>query len=236
MKRSPIGSAAKSLYWGFFSAKASILSKDKEVVRTYMERPGKKKLQLGSGLRVLDGWLNSDYTPRNRQIVRVDATGNYPFPDGTFDYIYTEHMAEHFSYAKGQAMLRECYRVLRNNGKLRISTPDLAFLMDLYRPDKTELQRQYLRWSTEDLSLDTAPSCEDTFVINNYVRDWGHTFIYDEKVLRFCLERAGFTDIRRFGVNKSDDPELRGIENEGRMPEGFLQLESLILEGTRKTS
>jgi len=70
-------------------------------------------------------------------------------------------------------------------------------------------------------------------VINNYVRDWGHQFIYDDRTLRFALEGAGFAQLERRLLNDSSDPTLRGLENTERMPEGFLQLESLTLEAVK---
>ena len=129
-------------------------------------------------------------------------------------------------------MLTECHRVLRPNGTLRIATPDLAFLVDLYRSNKSELQQYYVKWTT-DTFIAAAPYYEDTFVINNFVRDWGHQFIYDEKVLRYSLEKVGFRDIRKCDLNNSEDKELINLENENRYPPGFLRLETLILEGTK---
>ena len=40
--------------------------------------------------------------------------------------------------------------------------------------------------------------------------------------------------VRRFALNESDDPALRSLENEARLPEGFVRLESLTLEATRQ--
>ena len=142
-------------------------------------------------------------------------------------------MIEHVSYAQGQHMLKECFRVLKDGGKIRISTPNLSFLILLYQNEKTELQKEYIGWATETF-IGSAPYCEDTFVINNFVRDWGHTFIYDEKILRFSLEKAGFKEITKFELNESEDEILRNLENERRLPEGFLSLESFTLEGIKK--
>jgi predicted SAM-dependent methyltransferase len=149
-----------------------------------------------------------------------------------FDYIFSEHMIEHISYSNGFAMLSECHRVLKNNGKIRISTPDLQFMINLYRDNKSELQIEYIKWAA-DRFIKSAPYPDDTFVINNFFRDWGHLFIYDEKTLRSSLERAGFTDIVRCELNESKDEALQNLENEKRMPRGFLKLESFTLEGTK---
>jgi predicted SAM-dependent methyltransferase len=205
------------------------------LIQGYLSAPGLKKLHLGCGKNALPGWLNTDLEPVAPGIVRVDLTQTLPFPDATFDYVFSEHVIEHLSYAHGQVMLRECYRVLKPGGRLRISTPDLAFLVALYSPQKTELQRRYIKWATKEF-FRSAPYAEDTFVINNFVRDWGHTFIYDEKVLRDSLRNASFQSIERCELKESVDPNLRELENDTRMPPGFLEMESFTLEAVKGTT
>jgi predicted SAM-dependent methyltransferase len=200
-----------------------------ETGQSYLNAPGLKKLHLGCGGNVLPGWLNTDLEPVVPGVLPLDLTQTFPFPDGTFDYVFSEHVIEHLSYAHGQLMLRQCHRVLKPGGRLRVSTPDLAFLVGLYSPEKSELQRRYIKWATKQF-IPGAPYAEDTFVINNFVRDWGHTFIYDEKVLRDSLRNAAFQSIERCELKESPDPNLRGLENETRLPPGFLALETLTLE------
>jgi len=141
-------------------------------------------------------------------------------------------MIEHIGYAQGRHMLSECCRVLKPGGKLRISTPDLSFFVQLYREKKGELERQYIKWMTDNF-IPSATSYRDTFVINNSMRNWGHQFIYDEKVLREALEMAGFEAIRRCTLQQSNDVELDGLERELRMPNGILALETVVLEAVK---
>jgi predicted SAM-dependent methyltransferase len=130
-------------------------------------------------------------------------------------------------------MLSECLRVLKPLGVLRLSTPDLDFLIDLRRPDKSPLQREYIRWAVETTMRNVPDTTNETFVINNFVRDWGHTFIYDEKTLRQSLQLAGFRDLRKCDLQESSVECLRNLENETRMPPGFLRLESMVIEATK---
>jgi predicted SAM-dependent methyltransferase len=141
-------------------------------------------------------------------------------------------MIEHVPYEAGLAMLRECFRVLKPGGVIRLSTPDLAFLVNLYRGPEDENNAQYIRHST-DTYIRAAPGYLPGFVINNFVRDWGHQFIYDQKTLRLSFAMAGFKDVRHCSVGESANEELNDLENTSRMPLGFLSLESLILEGTK---
>jgi predicted SAM-dependent methyltransferase len=206
---------------------------DRKTIERYLAQHEIRKLHLGCGFHLMEGWLNSDYFPKESNVIHIDATGVYPFPDGTFDYAYSEHMIEHVPYPAGHSMLKESWRVLKDGGKMRLSTPNLAFLIALYESERSELQEEYIRRSSQDCRA--ALPC-DTFVINNFVRAWRHQFIYDEKVLRFSMEQAGFVEITKVALNESEDPALRNLENEHRSPPGFIRLESLLLEGTKRTS
>ncbi len=203
---------------------------DRDIAERYLAQTKEPKLHIGCGDNLLAGWLNADYFPASGDIMHIDATQPFPFKDGTFDYIFSEHMIEHISYNDGVKMLAECRRTLKPSGTLRISTPDLAFLLGLARPDKSELQRAYIKWAARTF-IAGAPEDNAAFVINNFVRDWGHTFLYDENTLRKAMTTAGFTKITKRTLQESESPSLRNLENETRMPAGFLQLETLTLEG-----
>ena len=58
-------------------------------------------------------------------------------------------------------------------------------------------------------------------------------FIYDEKTLRWSIETAGFESVRLCALNQSEYADLRSLENQQRMPVGFLDLESVTLEATK---
>ena len=190
------------------------------------------KLHLGCGRNILGGWINTDYnTAKFSGSDYLDVTKKFPYDNNSVDYIFSEHMIEHITYHEGKFMLEESFRVLKSGGKIRISTPDLKFLIKLYNEDKTELQKRYIEYSFKEYKLD---GNSDTFVINNFHRDWGHIFIYDEKTLKSLFESIGFFDLKCYGLMESDDEELMGVEHIIRQPDGFIQLESFTVEGTKK--
>ena len=203
---------------------------DRAIGARYLAESDTPKLHIGCGEHVLSGWLNTDYEPELPMVTHLDARQHFPFKEETFDYIFSEHMIEHVSYWDGVKMLTECFRVLKRSGKVRISTPDLAFLIDLTRPDKSDLQRAYIKWAVNAFTPG-APDDNEAFVINNFVRNWGHTFIYDEKTLRGAMASAGFTAITKCDLYESTDAALRNLENKEHVPPNFLRLETLTLEG-----
>jgi len=193
-----------------------------------------RRLQLGTRSNVLEGWLNTDvYDDRGKgEVVYLDARRRFPLPDASIDLVFTEHMVEHLDYHEVLHCLRECRRVLKPGGRIRVATPSLDRLALLYGP-LTDLDRRYVRWSVDTFIRD-ADAYLPGFVINNFLRDWGHRFVFDRETMGHALATAGFVDAREWPVGKSDDPRLAGLEHHGEMiPPEFNELETLVLEARR---
>ena len=212
--------------------------------RYFRDVTTERKLQLGCGRNWLEGWLNSDYFPRTSDILQLDVTIALPFEDDTFDYIFSEHVIEHISYPEGAYMLEECFRVLKPGGVLRVGTPDLAFLVNLYREDeaasqsRTQIEQEFLEYFLANEIKDretNAPVDFDTYLINKFVRAWGHEFIYDEKSLRHMMTTLGFAGITRCEVMESEHQALSDLENIDRKPPGHIALETIVMEATKPT-
>jgi predicted SAM-dependent methyltransferase len=182
------------------------------------------------------GWLNTDIYPSHRSVVHLDATRRFPFQDNSFAYVMAEHMIEHLDYEGAQNMLRECCRVLQPGGSIRIATPDLEVILGLHAKKKTELQKYYLEWAGARFVPD-AQNCQDVFVINNFFRAWGHSFLYDGDTLRVALSEAGFHDITFYRPGASDDPSLMGIEAHGKELESekINEFETMVAEARKAT-
>ncbi|CCH54198.1 methyltransferase type 11 [Fibrisoma limi BUZ 3] len=81
-------------------------------------------------------WSHVRYTslpyPDEPNLINLSLAKPLPFPDQTFDNVYSFHVAEHLSVADGDRVAREMYRVLKPGGVCRLSTPDLAFFAQDY--------------------------------------------------------------------------------------------------------
>lgn len=222
--------AARVFYHKFSHAKRKVLRTDELLVHSYLASNNIKKLHIGCGDHALPGWLNSDYYPVSDNVLRLDASKAFPFKDDTFDFIFTEHMIEHICYADAAAMLKECHRVLKDGGKIRVSTPDLEVLTEVYRNSRSGLEQDFVVYHC---TKHDSPYLSEIFVVNDYFRLWGHSFIYDQDTLTALLVEAGFVDIQRRQIAESPEPELRSIDNVHRMPAGLLDFTSICLEGVK---
>lgn len=89
-------------------------------------------LNLGCGSRYVPGWTNVDMAASGPGVLVHDLRTPLPFPDDSFDLAYHSHVLEHFSRADGENLLRECVRVLRPGGILRVVVPDLEQIARRY--------------------------------------------------------------------------------------------------------
>ncbi|MDZ4401089.1 methyltransferase domain-containing protein [Prosthecobacter sp.] len=205
--------------------------KDRRVAQLYLKQNGPKKLHIGCGPHNLPGWLNADLYPTGNQI-RLDATRRFPFDEDVFDYIYSEHMIEHVPWTDGVRMLRECFRVLKPGGVIRIATPDLKFVTRLLRGELSPLEQEYIRQS-RDRWTPWAQDATAAYAINNFMRAWGHQFIFDEPTLNRSLALAGFDAVTNPLLQESRHAALSNLAASERMPNGFLALETLVAEGLK---
>jgi len=208
---------------------------DRGKIRDYTQSHSIRKLQLGAGGNDPDGWLNSDIAPTPKEIY-LDATRPYPFPDGSFQYVFSEHVIEHVSWEGGVAMLRECHRVLVPGGKVRTVTPNLRKFMELVEGGNGPDERQFIEAKLRIHRWPTTP-IPTVYIFNGEAHEWGHQFLYDPASLRKTLELAGFQQINEYPVSEKTDPVFREAERRARDPGSDLWLvnnfEAMAFEATR---
>jgi len=189
-------------------------------------------LHIGAANFVLDNWFNTDLDPRTPGVYYLDATQPLPFPDDSFDYIFSEHMIEHVPFRAGTNLLIECRRVLRPSGVVRIATPNLRNILALVSTCDAGTET-YLTWAVQTFNLPAEPFPKATVVVNNLFRSWGHQFLYDPETMRRAMEEAGLRDIIEQPVGISAHPSLRRLERHGQaIGESINEFETMIFEGT----
>jgi len=195
-------------------------------LRAFLAHNAEPKLHIGAGQQRIAGWLNTDLISGE---VHVDLLRRLPFADDAFAFAFGEHLIEHLDDAEGAALLRELHRVLRPGGVLRLTTPDLRKIIALYE-DRNEVigRADYMRFLSE---LTGRPHDRAAQMFNDYLRLWGHQWVYDEEDLTAALVGAGFATVRRHRTGESDLAALRGLERHGGA-EWVNRAEAMCLEAT----
>jgi predicted SAM-dependent methyltransferase len=194
--------------------------------------PEKRRLSIGAGGDMIDGWLCTDVAPIKRVTVFLDATTRWPMPPALFRYIACEHMIGHVPFDAGLQVISEAHRVLQPGGVLRLSTPNLDVMRLLPDSDDPE-EQDYIRWfnRTFGLPAQRADETSPVHTLNLVMHEFGHIYLYDEDTLRRARTQAGFSQIVRCEPNVSRHAELTGVDQHADIiPEAANRVESLILE------
>jgi predicted SAM-dependent methyltransferase len=111
-------------------------------------------LACGGKLCKESGWINADHNPSTGNVMALNLLKPLPFVDNTFDVVYHSQFIEHLPYDMGLAFMKECFRILKPNGVLRVVTPDLQNqaaeylrnLQTVLNSPKDENARQRYEW------------------------------------------------------------------------------------------
>jgi len=153
------------------------------------------------------GWINIDIInleqfakSQGYLFQPADVTKGLGYADGGCDIIFSSHLLEHLTREEGKNFLKECYRVLKPGGIIRISTPNAMTLSIEYINDGI-WQNKYINVGVE--------KAEDSAEAYHNLLMAGHKTLYDEPSLRGMLERAGFVNIEKASPFNSRSDAIR---------------------------
>ena len=82
-------------------------------------------LNVGCGKKFHPAWTNVDMASSSPHVEVHNLLHGFPYPDNQFDIVYHSQVLEHVPKDKAPAFVRECLRVLKPGGVLRVVVPDL---------------------------------------------------------------------------------------------------------------
>jgi predicted SAM-dependent methyltransferase len=224
--------------WAYQPVKqANILAKQlvsdrsrKRVISDYLSRPGFKGLQIGSGTHRRVGWLNSDIAGTPGIDIALDIEKKLPFQNEALNAIYGSEVIEHIPRESVPVFLTEAHRVLRKDGVIRLTTPDVKAICEIYLGlnDYASLKEIEATW--------LEPEFSPHYWINSMFRSWGHQWLWNFEALSEVAKSAGFakTECLEPQVTGSQIPELENLETRyGTPAPPHCWVGSFILEATK---
>ena len=85
------------------------------------------RVNLGCGPIYVESeeWVNLDYSLTGESVKKADLLRRLPFPEQSVSLVYSSHFLEHVPRTSVPAFLKECYRILEPDGRIRLVLPDL---------------------------------------------------------------------------------------------------------------
>jgi len=91
-----------------------------------------KLLNIGCGAHFHPAWTNVDMASTSPHVIAHDIRKGLPFDGASFDVVYHSHVIEHLAQPDALVFLKECVRVLKPGGTIRVATPDLENMARAY--------------------------------------------------------------------------------------------------------
>ena len=202
------------------------------------------RLNLGCGAQLPGGWVNVDYALGARiariplfravnqrlrlfnmdwsdGIVLHNLTHRFPWADSSVDAVYSSHTLEHMSREQGRDFLRQCCRVLKPGGVIRIVVPDLSSVVQRYLDGN--LHAEDFVEALGVLYIDSGGRWKNRLA--PFIQ-YPHKCMYDTPALVRCMSAAGF-DARGRAPFDSAIEGIADIEMESRTRE------AVIVEGVK---
>lgn len=114
-------------------------------------------LNIGCGSHHHPNWTNLDKQGGDG-IIEHDVYDGLPFEDETFDAVYHSDLIEHLYKRFAPLFMRECWRVLKVGGVVRVATPDLEEIvrqyllnLQLVRRGKSDMANERYEWTVIEL-------------------------------------------------------------------------------------
>jgi predicted SAM-dependent methyltransferase len=170
------------------------------------------KLNVGCGERLAKGWLNIDFHSSDPHVVRVNLLRGLPYPDASFEAVYSSHVMEHFSRETAARLLREMHRVLKPGGIVRVVVPDLEqscreYLRVMDQVASSSQARKQYEWVILEMVDQLTRTCPSGLMgpyFNRLVQS------NDQEMLNYVQSRTQNTPIVAM-EEKSMRDRLRGI-------------------------
>ena len=151
-------------------------------------------LHLGCGPKYLPGFVNIDANPLQKLDLWLDVRCGLPFASSSVESVYSTHMFEHFYPDELEDILRECARVLKPGGGMRLIVPSLRSAIVAYQQNRHD-------WFDDSFPrhFDSTGGRFSNFVFC----DGQHRTAFDFSYLDEVLRKAGFADVEESGEGRS---------------------------------
>jgi predicted SAM-dependent methyltransferase len=149
------------------------------------------------------------------KLIHHELKYGLPFSDNSARNIYSSHFIEHLFLKDAEIIFKECYRVLKKDGIIRICVPSLEYEVQSMRFAIEE----YEKGNINPVQMYTT---SDFFGYNSYYSN--HRQMYNFEKLSQTLVNAGFSQIHQYDFKTGEIPDVELLD---------VRKDSLYVEGRK---
>ena len=148
-------------------------------------------------------------------IRRINLLKGIPLDDETVDFIYCSHFVEHLTHKDVIKLLKDCYRILKPGGWIRVICPDLRIITSKYLEGNTE----YVLFKSKKSDLSHAfiksllLSANRSFLERIFFSSNLHCCMYDYNSLSSLLSKCGFACIEKRQYKEGITPDINQLDS-----------------------
>lgn len=174
-------------------------------------------LHIGCGGVRLKEFINIDIV-ENVAVDKIMDAKKLDFLDKSVDIIYTSHLIEHFPHGEVPLVLKEWYRVLKDNGRLIIIAPNFDRYVDWYilRKPFAFIKYYIFHYLLGFQNVESGRSLTDNFIadvtggalypkIDNKYETY-HKVIFNPESLRVFARNVGFKKTEKINLKNGVFP------------------------------
>jgi len=137
-----------------------------------------RKVNLGCGFDIREGYLNVDLNDFHKPDLVADVTNLDMLPGDYFEEILAYDILEHIERTRTIDVLIEWNRILKIDGLLSIQVPSLIDLVELLKQNQNNISK----------SMELVQAC---FGTQNYTGDFHYTS-FTKQLITYQLSESGF--------------------------------------------
>ena len=135
--------------------------------------------------------------------IHFDLCNGIPFECESIPNVFSSHFFEHLFKDDCELLLKECYRVLKSGGLIRICVPSLDDEVIAIKEAIDEYEIGNINKIQKYVTCD---------IVGHRSKFSNHRFMYDYKELHNLLQNIGFIDIERQYFKKGNIPDVKLLD------------------------
>ncbi len=167
-----------------------------------LARGKKDKVHIGCGPHYIKGFVNIDSNFQRKVDYLLDVRCGLPFPDNSMEFIFSSHMMEHLYINEAIELLRDCHRVLKSDGYMRLTLPDFEFAFRILAGDEnSEFPRRFVSRQGQ--------------AVNFMFCDGQHKYGYTKEIIKELALELGFSSVAPAPDDEQNIPNVHELDPGG---------------------